>query len=81
MGDGGVAISPAHGSSSYSNPNMTFYLNATPGGVGTLQYASPISGTTEFVYKNNRWSAADGTDLEGLVVRDFLRVFGGVLSI
>lgn len=47
IGENGIALSPSHGDSSYSNPRMTFYVSVVPGGRG-VSYGSPVSGTSEF---------------------------------
>ncbi|GMI14861.1 hypothetical protein TrVE_jg6019 [Triparma verrucosa] len=79
IGANGIALSPSHGDSSYSNPRMTFYVSVVPK-TGRITYGSPVSGTSEFRFLEGRWRARDGTDLEGLIVRDMMRVFGGVLD-
>lgn len=94
IGWGGLTISPAASSvansesyDSYNNASMSFYVTPTyflhpkfP--APTVNLVSPITGSYQYVVLDGRWVCMDdGHSLEGLLVRDMIRVFGGMLQL
>ncbi|GMI26703.1 hypothetical protein TrRE_jg6894 [Triparma retinervis] len=90
VGWGGISFSPSPtvptGPSydSYNTPSMAFYLTPIPGArPQEITVISPISGTMTYEWrgKERGWEGKeDKHNLEGLLVRDCMRVFGGVLG-
>jgi hypothetical protein len=68
---------------------MEFHVTPVQGesaaGSPEVMVISPISGYLQYAYRRDtgRWLSAVGDehDLEGMIVRDMLRVFGGVLNL
>jgi len=78
---------------SYNLPTMAFHLQPIPDPCGTpsphLLLISPVSGHLEYEFDGaeDRWRSVErgsggegGHSLEGILVRDMLRVFGGCLK-
>jgi len=68
---------------SYNNSRMSFYLTPLPSPDPMVNIVTPISGSLTYTnVKGGGWKCTDdGHSLEGLLVRDAMRVFGGVLDL